>query len=369
MSPRILASLLALVGCQQHDGPAANEASLAEMAMAQGDDLAACGAIAFTEAADICRLDLGVRLARDRVPDGASEACQAITHELWKEECFFRTAEVIGRRVNLEIALQNCAKSGRYASYCFIHSAWWSRHFPELPSTSDATLAQAIAQYMDPIETLSTTETGRYFADGVRMVRAATWFGAYYGSGLADPTAAKHAVEKDQPAARTAFAWEAIRLINEQEGWKDLPAKVEAVWSGERPPPTGSSMPSHCWRGRVADVTHVPDLKQTGRTYTIHGGLRLVGDNPADDLRIAILEAMLFIPEMPPDAWSAGLNHSALTVRATAARLGSMSSGQDGQWREQLSTLSEPIIREQVLAARRQPASVWTASPDREECP
>jgi hypothetical protein len=371
MIGRLLLFVYALMAC---DRPpvAPPEPALPDpvaQALAEGADLAACGSMSFPEAADICRLDLAVRSSRAQDPVGGVAACAAVQDALWHEECFFRIAEVLGRQVGLIVALQSCAQAGRFSSFCFIHAAWWGRTYPELAPTTDPTLATAIDRYMAPIEAVEAPVANPYWGDAIQMVRVATWFAGYYGTGMADPTAARAAPTSDKPAARSAFAWEATRLISAAEGWDALPAKVEAVWEGRRAPPTGAIMEPDCWQGRIPDVTHVSALDDVPRSHTVHGGQRLKATAEQEDLAIATLEAMFFHADAPVDGWTPWLDHTALTLRATAARLGVMSGGQDEAWQHRLSTLTDVMVRNQVLAARRHPAEHWTASPDRSNCP
>jgi len=201
------------------------------------------------------------------------------------------------------------------------------------------------------------------------MLRSAAWLGLYYGSGSADPVAAQSASAGDKAFARTAFAWEAARLIQESEGWSDLLNKVALVWEGKRPPPTGSSFGGDCWRGRLPDVIHVKRLSAIEKIHTIHGGLRLAGETPAEDLTIATLEAMFFIPEAPSEIWAPWMSHDSLALRATVARLGMMAGADDAAWRQQISRLKEPAMRDQILRSRNRITKVWQVSPSREGCP
>ena len=361
-----------LLGCpQQAAGPTepTDAVDPVTQALALPKDLATCAQIDFVEAADICRLEVAQQRARNQDPVGAAAGCAAVEQPLWTEECHFIAAEVLGIRVGLPAALSHCDQAGRYRRFCYIHVAWWAQAFDEIAKPSDPEAGAAVDRFATTMSAIPSAGPRPRWREVVPMLRASAWFGLYYGTGFADPTAARSASEADVESARAGFAWEATRLIAESEGWEDLPAKVAAVWAGKRPPPTGTAFGRECWRGRLPNVTLVEPLAAIPRAHTMHGGLRLVGETPSEDLTIATLEAMFFNPEAPPALWAAWLAAPGHRVRATAARLGTMADARDEAWQQRISSLQDPAIRAQIQSARNQVSKVWQVAPSREGCP
>jgi hypothetical protein len=314
----------------------------------------------------MCRLELAVALARSGELHRSASACGAIGGETWKDECHFLVAEIISRHQGLATALPHCDQAGHFRGFCIAHLAWWAQEFPSLSSPADPQAGAKIDRFL---ASLPITEAKPRWSETEGMFRASAWFTTYYGAGSADPTAAKSAVSTNQADAHTAFAWEATRLIAANEGWTDLPAKVAAVWDGSRPAPTGTPMVPRCWRGRIPDVTHTPAITGGRALHTVHGGSRLQGETPTEDLSIATLEAIFFQSDAPASLWAGFVDKGTLKVRATAARLGMMAEADDPAWRAQMAQMKDPLLREQLLAARNHPANLWQASPLREGCP
>jgi len=357
--------LMGLLCCQ---GQSTTQGNPAAQSLKKGDQLSDCADIRFLEAANICRLDLALRQSRKQNAEGAAESCAAIQNKFWNEECHFRIAEILGRRVGLATAMSHCDKSGRFSTFCYVHAAWWARDFTPVGHTSDPTSTTSIDAYIQDIKTSPGVPNSPSWSKGIQMLRASMWFSLYYGSGSADPTAALAAPEPEQVLARSAFAWEASRLIAASEGWTDLPDKVAAAWKERRPTPTGHPMKPDCWQGRVPDVIHALELDWIPRSHTAHGATRLVGTTPEEDLTIATLEAIFFDPSAPIEMWAPWLDHPSFHVQATAARLGTLAGAEDEGWRERLSRVESPDLRAQLLAARSRKPQFWKASPDRTGC-
>jgi hypothetical protein len=146
-------------------------------------------------------------------------------------------------------------------------------------------------------------------------------YDAWYGTGSADPTAARAAPEGLGPAARLGFALEAVRLLApaERPVPVDLVAQVRAVWAGAVPPPRGAPLAPEHRHGRYHPPIAVPSAADLDRLPMYGGGARLVASDDDDDLVVAILEAMYFRPEIQADPFVGWLDHPSPAVRYTAA--------------------------------------------------
>ena len=134
--------------------------------------------------------------------------------------------------------------------------------------------------------------------------------------------AAKAASEADAPLARTAFAWEAVRLLGTDRPEAELIADVEAVWNGTKPPPTGNKAGPECWDGWFPPQWKTTLMAGVNAVEVMDGGLRLTGDTPEDDLLIATLEAIWTLKQGgDPAALTPWFTDAREKVRWTVARL------------------------------------------------
>jgi hypothetical protein len=250
-----------------------------------------------------------------------------------------------------------CGHAGRYHEYCLIHIAWWARDYARRPAPSDPETAARIEQWLAPIA--AELQPSALGARGRAMLEASAWFEVYYGSGAADPAAAKAA---DSAAARTAFAFELARLRPDSE---DLVAEALAIWSGEAPPVTGPALPPRCLAGRRPDVPH----RSKARTPLVHGAWRIKGSTETADLTIAALEGRFFLETGSPEGFARWLDDERQPVRLTAARLLAGSADRGAPLAEQLRGHADPGVREIALEVWGSEAPVRWEMPRGDEDP
>lgn len=77
-------------------------------------------------------------------PAAALPLCEAVTDEVWRDECFFLVAEAQVTRAGPESAAQSCAQAGRFTANCVMHV--WKGHARQL-LTEDLSLEQAATAF------------------------------------------------------------------------------------------------------------------------------------------------------------------------------------------------------------------------------
>ncbi len=120
-------------------------------------------------------------------------------------------------------------------------------------------------------------------------------------------------------ALRTGFAIEAARLLSSSG-----PPAVEdilAVWSGQSPPPRGAALPEHARLGRYHTPILSPYEEGAPHLPVYGGGLRLSSADGDEDIAIAALEALYWLPDTRADAIAPWVDDPRPAVRRTAARL------------------------------------------------
>lgn len=285
--------------------------------------LAHCGRIASDELAITCRVEVAARAAGQERDDLAERACGEIGPAQWQEECHFRAGEEHGRRGDLYPALSHCSQAGQYRRFCLTHLGW---HFPpdsELSPTQGEAIASAYQEHLELAGAAMDGAPESFVASTGRVLRARFWHGLYFGSGSADPSAARAAPEGSLAEAHTGFAAEAVRLLapRDQPVPDDLVDQVLAVWDGTRPPPSGPALEPQHRHGRY----HPPmttQVEQDLPTVPMYGGgRRFVSEDPRADLVVATLEALYLRPETPAEVFLPYVQHDDPVVRWTAARL------------------------------------------------
>jgi hypothetical protein len=147
------------------------------------------------------------------------------------------------------------------------------------------------------------------------------WFELYYGSGIADPTAARAASGMMGVDGRTAFAMEVVRQHGAGGDAQALVQRVADIWSGKTAPPRSEPLAQPCWTGRNTKPLGMAALKDARRTNLPHYGMRFIGKSEAEDLEIATIEAIYFAPESSHQSFQPWLRDPRPRVRATAAHL------------------------------------------------
>lgn len=336
--------LLVLLACEQ--GPAGQ--ALDDVAHGRCEDLP------FPEAAVPCWTEAAAAAARAGDATAAAVACDAIAPALWRDECHFRVGEALGLGGNLPEAAAACAGAGRFAEFCLMHLAWWARPFPIALRPDQPGAADAVADQLQALAPIAV----HLAPHELSMLRASVWFDLYLGSGVAAPGPAQ---VSDQPEARTAWAHEAIRLAPRASAEELL-----AAWQGLRPPPSGPSLEPRCWGGRLDESEPIPAMVAVPRTALVHGGQRLVGRSPEEDLAIAILEARAFHGVEDLEELRAAALDPRSRVQWTAARLLARAAGASDPTVAALRRGDDAAMVGVVEGGLRARAVDWVAS---EECP
>lgn len=313
-----------LIFACQPPGPTAAEA-LAPWPRAPEALAARCAAEPAPELAPACWVQLAATWAARGDAARADQACSQIVADgpataTWKEECAFRTGEELARSGAALPALERCARAGWFGRSCLMHASQSLPPSPGLDSRRPpAELAAAAAELDQQVQIALNGAAHGIPGEGRDLLRARFGFNVYVGSGVAEPGPARLPGELG-PALRTGFAIEAVRL-GVAAGEDPHPRLALEVWTGARPAPTGPPLAAEHRAGRY--LQRGPTQAESGLPHTpvFGGGLRLVGRDAEEDLLIAALEAMFFLPDTPAAALRPWMDDPAERVRWTAARL------------------------------------------------
>ncbi|MCB9766536.1 MAG: hypothetical protein H6739_42570 [Alphaproteobacteria bacterium] len=318
--------LLALLACSS--APAEDPLAAA---LSAGGSPEACAALDFEEMAITCYVSVAAAAGARGDDATAWTACDAVAPGLWREECHFRSGEELGRAGHTDRALRHCAEAGQYARFCLTHTAWG---LPPLPGLTQTDPPERIRAAMDEFAGVVAAGLAKapesISAEGVDALVARAWFQLYYGAGQADPAAAKAAPADQAPAARTAFSFEAARLLLEAGvPAEQIPARVVEAWTSGAALPTGSTIPHRQRVGRHASAVLPDGTRELARVATFGGGQRLVSDDPRTDIEIATLEGLFFQDPVRPHAFEPWLFDERPLVRWTATKVFVLAGGLD----------------------------------------
>ncbi len=277
-----------------------------------------CAALPHEELRVPCWIGRAEAAAEAGDPVGADAACREVPPGRWAEECAFRSGEELARAGRVVEGVAFCGRAEAYARFCLTHVAWrlepdpaWSTADPAMSATVDAVVTAAATG-------LDALPSDRREA-GLRDLRAGLWHRLYYGSGAADPTAARAASGEDAFAAHTAWTLEAVRLLApwDQPLPAELAARLDAAWAGEIP--AGEPLPRERRVGRYVPAVPPKELGEVRAWPTFGGGVRLVSEDPETDRRIALVEALFFRETTTAEGLAPFLDHPSPEVRRTAA--------------------------------------------------
>ncbi len=279
-----------------------------------------CALEPFAELQIPCWIGEAEQAAARADPAAADRACSELPQGRWAEECAFRVGEELARSGKVVEGVAFCGRAARYARFCLTHAAWRLRPQPGwVPSDPAAggLPAELIAAAAPGLAGLPPVQR----AEGLAALRAGLWHRLYYGQGRADPAAALAAGSEDGPAARSAFALEAVRLLApwDQPLPDDLVARVARAFTGEDPVPVGETLPLDRRVGRYSVGAPPLELSEWDTVPTFGGGTRLVAPVPLDDLAVATTEALFFRETTPAEAFYPLLEDPRGPVRWTAA--------------------------------------------------
>ncbi len=268
----------------------------APASLAAGVGLEVCAREPYAQLRITCLVETGARAGREGDAAEASEACAAVPEGTWRDECHFRSGEELGRAGRVVDAYGHCGKAGRFATFCLTHAGWG---IPPDASSLEGWLV-GVQALPEAIQT-----------EGADILRGRWWFNHYFGTGEADPAAARAAGDADASHARGAWALEAVRLT---EG--DLTA-ARTAWVGG-PVLTGPAVARRL--GRYDAPFKIAGEEALPRVRTYGSGLRLVGGTAGEDLEIALLEALYFRESTGAGAFRPFLDEVRPRVRYTALR-------------------------------------------------
>jgi len=351
-------SILALLACAEESQPASEFNPRKEALRAWKSDplelLAQCARQPFEELRITCLVQAAANLGRDGEGEKAYDICQGISTELWREECHFRAGEELGRAGRTIPALEHCADAGWFGRNCLMHTAWNLPRDPDLgPGIATDRIETAGKELLAAVDNALEGAGDGLEGEGHDLVMARFGYNIYVGSGDGSPAPA-HIEGPLGVVLRTGFAIESARLLDPpQDGDAHRPAGVSveqilAVWNGEAPPPTGSGLEEGKRMGRYN--TPVLSPFEAGKAYAplFGGGLRLVGETPEEDLVIAALEALFWLPHTSSESFQSWVDDPRDRVRWTAARLARLTPAAETDLEAWLQALSESHADENI---------------------
>jgi hypothetical protein len=304
--------------------------------------LAGCAALEFEEMRVLCHIELAAQAGAAGDPTQAERACAQVPSGTWAHECHFRAGEELGRSGHPAEAVAQCAQADRFARFCITHAAW---AMPPEPSAGGQRPADELVLAMDArvraIEVAAQGLEPQLRPEAVDTFRMALWFGAYFGTGHADPRVARAASPDQLPQARTAFMVEASRLLwpPDQLPEDGTVERLLAAWQAEGDAATGDPLPTDQRHGRYSVPLPAPCERDLQPVPLYGGGRRLLGASDEEDLTIAALEALFFRPDATMEHFMAWARDPRDRVRWTAARLARLSEPREGDGATQLSIL------------------------------
>ncbi len=234
--------------------------------------LATCDQEPYPQLAIGCRVEAAARAADQGDIATIEAACAAVPAGPWKSECHFRAGEQLGKSGHTDDSLAQCGQAGDYTRFCITHAGWGLP--PDDARSPDALAALAVERIPGPQGVVAA-----------KVLRARAWFNRYVGTGAADPALARAAVGDDAAPARTAWAIEAVRL----SGSFDAAAQA---WTGAGL--TGAAVPVQQRVGRYDTFPDMLGEAQLPHTVTFADASRFVGQTDAEDLDIALIEAVYY---------------------------------------------------------------------------
>ena len=250
---------------------------LAEM-LAARSSLEECAAVEVEELRTLCYVEVAATKAGLGQDEQARAACAAIPEGVWREECHFRAGEELGRKGETDLALRHCAQAGDFSRNCLTHTFWGLPLGQDLRSDQPARVLAAMDEFLVTVDVaLEGSDLQVEARDGL-LARA--WFNVYVGSGIADPAAARAAVEGQAPYARTAWALEAVRLL-EDPSLEGALGAWDQVLLGE---PTDRRLGRHA-RPVIPDA-----LRDAPMVGIFGGGARLTDPDPEVDVPRGVIQ-------------------------------------------------------------------------------
>jgi len=277
----------------------------------------------FEELAQTCWVQVAATAAVQRELERAERACGEISAVVWRDECFFRVGEELGKQGRLRDSLAYCARAGRYSQFCLIHLGSYYPADLRFTSGDTSRVEGAYATLLTELAEGLSDATPAFREDAREFVLNRFWFNLYYGSGQADPTVPRDLAAEDAQRAHWGFALEAVRLLLPELGADPvgLDHRVRAIWGGNEAAPVGPALRGEQRHGRYHPPLDTPLEIQVPTLPTYGGGRRLVGASIASDLTVCVLEGLYYDPQVDGAVFPLFLEDKSMAVRWTAARL------------------------------------------------
>lgn len=289
--------------------------------------LARCAQEPFAELAITCRVQAAATLGARGESERAWTVCAALDEGTWRQECHFRAGEELGANGHTVAGLRHCAQAGRFSRNCLTHAGW---RMPRDPALTSAAPVSAIVAGWSELEAqgagaLAGAPEG-VPSEGRDVLLAQYGFNVYVGSGVLDPGPARADLGPGSPAGwqlggalRTGFAVEAARLMA-AAGQEPSVEAIVALWDGQAAL-SGAAVPDNRRLGRFHTPILSPHEQDALHLPLYGGGLRLASTDPTEDIVIAALEALYWLPATTADAFAPWLDDPRAGVRWTAAKL------------------------------------------------
>jgi len=327
----LLALLLACTG--ESLTPAAD--ALAPWPTEPEEILARCDQEPFAELAITCRVQAAAQFGVRGQAERAQSVCEGLDAGTWRQECHFRAGEELGANGHTVAGLRHCAQAGRFSRNCLTHAGWRMPRDPD--TTPDTPPEQVVAAWGE----LAAQGKGALAGapdgvdnEGLDVLLAQYGFNVYVGSGKLNTAPARADVGLGAAAdwrlggaLRTGFATEAARILRDA----GQPVTVEAIvgaWGGQPLAVTGEAVPDHLRLGRYHTPIQSPHEAGVPHLPLYGGGLRLAAEDPSEDIVIAALEALYWVPATVADPFVPWLDDPRERVRRTAAKLVRLTRGE-----------------------------------------
>ena len=249
-----------------------------------------CGHANTPELRALCAVD--AVLVSEGAPADRLAACAEVEQTNWRDSCVLQVAEQIAWSGDIGQAQLACLDAPGITRSCLEQVSWQGTTRMVDASPSDAMAQTKIDALVEQLPDGGVVGSLRGFAGAGELVRAAAWHGVYAGSGSLDPTALRSAIPADLPLARTAFAWEAVRLLPADLPPEQVLAQVEQLLSGAVTHDGGQPLDERCW-----DVHIMPRANIDFRWQPVvraHGSWARFYDADASyDLQIAVYDAII----------------------------------------------------------------------------
>lgn len=274
-----------------------------------------CSATEQSDLRSLCALDKALEQTGEAAASPA--ACKAIEEPHWQYACVMQLAEQQSWQGNLARAYATCQDSGILTRACVSQVAWQGidRRRVATPSSKDA--QQQVDRFVEGMPKGDVTAALRGFQGADDRARASAWFSIYAGSGSTDPTALQSATTADASMARSAFAWEAVRLLPSELTMEETIRTVQNMASGDAPPirgaPSNPNCPHYDVMPRLMD-----DFRLQPFVRAFGSWQRFTDTDANTDLRVATLDALLL--QHGRFEGLSGLDDASEAVQKTIAR-------------------------------------------------